>query len=61
MPKLITDEMLNTYAVTGTYENIGDKMMERFDGLLDRVSLYLPYRTGFDDAAWTRLCKQFNG
>ncbi len=60
MPKLITDEMLDVYAVTGTYDNIGDKVRERFDGLLDRVSFYLPYHTGFDDAAWSKLCKQFN-
>jgi probable F420-dependent oxidoreductase len=60
MPKLITDEMLDTYAVTGTYENIGDKVRERFDGLLDRVAFYTPYRNAFDDRAWTRLCKQFN-
>jgi probable F420-dependent oxidoreductase len=33
MPKLITDEMLDVYAVTGTYENIADKVKERYDGL----------------------------
>jgi len=61
MPKLITDEMLDVYAVTGNYDNIGDKVRERFDGLLDRVSFYIPYKSSFDDATWARLCKQFNG
>ena len=61
MPKLITDEMLEVYAVTGTYENIGEKVRERFDGLLDRVNFYVPYKAAFDDAAWRRLCKQLNG
>jgi hypothetical protein len=61
MPKLITDEMLDVYAVTGTYDNIGEKVKERFDGLLDRVAFYIPYRAAFDDAAWSRLCKEFNG
>ena len=61
MPKLITDEMLDVYAVTGTYENIGDKIQERFDGLLDRVAFYVPYKAAFDDATWRRLCKQLNG
>src|SRR5271156_750826 len=56
MPKLITDEMLDVYAVTGTYENIGDKIRERFDGLLDRVAFYIPYKAAFDDATWLRLC-----
>jgi probable F420-dependent oxidoreductase len=61
MPKLITDEMLDVYAVTGTYENIGEKVRERFDGLLDRVSFYIPYKAAFDDAVWRRLCREFNG
>lgn len=61
MPKLITDEMLEVYAVTGTYENIGEKVRERFDGLLDRVNFYVPYKAAFDDATWRRLCKQLNG
>jgi probable F420-dependent oxidoreductase len=61
MPKLITDEMLAVYAVTGTYDNIAEKMQERFDGLLDRVALYVPYKAAFDDVVWTQLCKQFNG
>jgi probable F420-dependent oxidoreductase len=60
MPKLITDEMLDVYAVTGTYENIGEKVLERFDGLLDRVNFYVPYKAAFDDAIWRRLCKQMN-
>lgn len=61
MPKLITDEMLEVYAVTGTYENIGERVRERFDGLLDRMNFYVPYKASFDDAIWRRLCKQLNG
>jgi probable F420-dependent oxidoreductase len=61
MPALISDEMLEVYAVTGTYDNIADKVKERFDGLLDRVAFYIPYKAAFDDTVWARLCKQFNG
>jgi len=60
MPKLITDEMLDVYAVTGTYDNIADKVKERYEGLLDRVAFYVPYKATFDDAIWRKLCKQFN-
>jgi probable F420-dependent oxidoreductase len=60
MPKLITDEMLEVYAVSATYDNIAEKMEERFEGLLDRVAFYLPYKAAFDDAIWSKLCKQFN-
>jgi probable F420-dependent oxidoreductase len=61
MSKLISDEMLEVYAVTGTYDNIAEKMQERFGGLLDRVAFYVPYKAAFDDAVWSRLCKQMNG
>ncbi|PYO17080.1 MAG: LLM class F420-dependent oxidoreductase, partial [Candidatus Rokuibacteriota bacterium] len=34
MANLITDEMVDTFAVTGTYETIGRKIQERYAGLL---------------------------
>lgn len=41
MSALITDEMLDTFAVAGTLEQIGGKLRERYAGaLLDRTSLY---------------------
>jgi probable F420-dependent oxidoreductase len=61
MAKEITDEMLDLYSVTGNYEDIGDKVKKRYEGLLDRVAFYIPYRAGIDDADWRRLAKQFNG
>jgi probable F420-dependent oxidoreductase len=61
MAKEITDEMLDVYAVAGTWDDIADKVKARYDGLLDRVAFYIPYRAGVDDAEWRRLAKQFNG
>ena len=60
MGKEITDEMLDTYAVVGTYDDIADKVMRRYDGLLDRVGFYIPYRAGLDDAEWRKLTRRFN-
>jgi len=60
MADLITDEMLNTYAVVGTYETIGARLRERYDGLLDRTALYQPYQPGLDDPRLPRLVKEFN-
>ena len=60
MAKEITDEMLDTYSVVGTYEDIADKVMRRYDGLLDRVGFYIPYRAGLDDAEWRKLTRRFN-
>jgi len=61
MSQEITDEMLDTYAVVGTYDDIADKVMARYDGLLDRVGFYIPYRAGLDDAEWRKLTRRFNG
>ncbi|MFZ0890709.1 MAG: TIGR03617 family F420-dependent LLM class oxidoreductase [Candidatus Binataceae bacterium] len=61
MANEITDEMLDVYAVAGTFDEIGAKVKARYEGLLDRVGFYIPYRAGVDDAEWRRLTKQFNG
>lgn len=42
MPGLVTDEMVNTFAAVGTYEEIGDKILERFGGFATSVALPLP-------------------
>ena len=60
MADLITDEMVDTYAVTGTYGDIGRKLKERYAGLLDRTALYQPYQPGIDDPRLPRLVKEFN-
>jgi probable F420-dependent oxidoreductase len=60
MADLITDEMVDTYAVTGTYADIGRKIKERYTGLLDRTALYQPYQPGIDDPRLPRFVKEFN-
>jgi len=60
MTKLITDEMLETFAVSGTYEDIGKKLHERYAGLLDRISLYQPYEEAIDDPRQVALVRQFS-
>ena len=40
---------------------IADKVMARYEGLLDRVGFYIPYRVGLDDAEWRKLTRRFNG
>jgi probable F420-dependent oxidoreductase len=61
MADLITDEMVDTFAVTGSYADIGGKLRERYAGLLDRTALYQPYQPGLDDPRLPRLIKEFNG
>jgi probable F420-dependent oxidoreductase len=55
MPSLITDEMLSTFAVVASEENLAEQLLKRYAGLADRLSLYLPYTPGSRDAFWRRL------
>jgi len=59
MARLITDEILDAIAVSGTCESIGNKLRERYAGLLDRVTLYQPYATLVDESRLAALVRQF--
>ncbi len=52
MPALVTDEMLSAYAVVATPEELGTAVKERYEGLIDRVALYIPFVPGERDAFW---------
>ena len=60
MADLITDEMVDTFAVTGTYANIASRIKARYEGLLDSTALYQPYQPGLDDPRLPRMVKDFN-
>jgi hypothetical protein len=34
--------MLDAFAVTGTPDEVGDKLLARFGDIVDRISLYAP-------------------
>lgn len=61
MADLITDEMLDAYAVSGSYSDIAEKLKDRYKGLLDRVALYRHAQPSLDDPRWPALVKAFNG
>ncbi len=61
MASLITDEMVDTYAVTGTWDTIAARVQERYAGLLDRTAFYQPHQPGLDDPRLPRVVKEFNG
>ncbi len=57
MPSLITDEMLETFAVTGDPASLPARLADRYRGLADHLSLYLPFIPGERDAFWSELVK----
>jgi probable F420-dependent oxidoreductase len=52
MPALVTDEMLAAFAVEAAPNELGSALKERYEGLIDRVSLYLPFVPGERDEFW---------
>lgn len=60
MPRLIAAEMLGTFAVEGTWADVGEKLRERYAGLADRVSLYRPF-TGDRLDDWRRAAEAAQG
>lgn len=60
MPMLITDAMLEHFAVTGSYDEIAQQAKARYEGLLDRVTFYVPFRPGMDEDRWRSIIRIFH-
>src|SRR5438132_887324 len=55
MASLITDEMLEVYAVEGTYDEVPELLKKKYGGVIDRLGFYTAVRPGADDEMWRRL------
>src|SRR5689334_3644058 len=53
MGELIDDEMLRTFAVVASPEEVGAELRRRYAGVVDRCSFYAPYRS--DPERWARV------
>jgi probable F420-dependent oxidoreductase len=51
----IDDEMLNTFAVVCEPAALSKMLIERYEGLVDRLTLYIPYVPGQRDEEWNEL------
>jgi probable F420-dependent oxidoreductase len=55
MPAQIDDEMLRTFAVVADRGELAAALRDRYHGLADRLTLYLPFRPGERDPFWKDL------
>ncbi|MFQ5479041.1 MAG: TIGR03617 family F420-dependent LLM class oxidoreductase [Candidatus Binatia bacterium] len=55
MVDLIPDDMVAEMAVIGKRHEIGVLLSDKYEGVLDRISLYLPFLPGTDDDWWQGL------
>lgn len=60
MPGLIDDEMLATFAVVTDEGNLSAALKEKYNGLADRIALYLPFMPGERDSFWKSLVKDWH-
>ena len=57
MGDLITDEILETFAIVADLDDVAARVKERFGGLIDRFSFYTPYKVEPD--RWRQLLAGF--
>jgi len=57
MPKLITDEMLEEFAIVGTYDTLAEQLRRRCGGVFDTVLLDLPSELRADHDRVTEIVR----
>ena len=59
MSVLITDEMLAFFATEAHPEGLAEALKERYHGLADRLTIYIPFSLGDHDDLWEAIRKGF--
>jgi probable F420-dependent oxidoreductase len=54
----ITEEMLEAFATVAPREELAEALKDRYTGLADRLTLYLPFIPGDRDPFWQALVRQ---
>jgi probable F420-dependent oxidoreductase len=52
MPLLISDAMLDAFALRGSWAELPAQVLEKYEGVLDRVSYYFPVLPGEHEDGW---------
>ena len=59
MPGLVSDEMLDRFALRGSWTELPAMLRQKYEGLLDRVSYYFPLVPGENEAGWRATASAF--
>ncbi|MEM7404947.1 MAG: TIGR03617 family F420-dependent LLM class oxidoreductase [Pseudomonadota bacterium] len=59
MQKLVPDRLVEEVAVVAAPTELPVKLRQRYEGVLDRVSLYFPLAADADDAEWHQFVQSF--
>ena len=60
MPMLITDEMLSEFCLITEEQKLADELKKRYEGIADRLALYVPFVAGERDEWWRKLAIDFS-
>jgi len=55
MPMLINDEMLNEFCLVTEEDKLASELKKRYEGIADRLTLYIPFVPGERDEWWKKL------
>ncbi|MEQ9639104.1 MAG: TIGR03617 family F420-dependent LLM class oxidoreductase [Alphaproteobacteria bacterium] len=60
MPAMISDDILHTYATVGTYDQIGQRLAERYGGLIQRIEFSIACNSEADKERMRDLVRQIH-
>jgi probable F420-dependent oxidoreductase len=60
MPGLIDDQILSAFAVRSPAGDLPSALKEKYQGIADRLGLYIPFVPGAQDELWQRLVKELS-
>jgi probable F420-dependent oxidoreductase len=60
MPGLVSDEMLDVFATSASLDELPEALLNRYQGLADRLTLYFPFVPGERDSFWQNLIKSWS-
>ena len=55
MPEIISDDMLDEFATIASQDDLAETLMNRYQGIADRLTIYTPYVPGERDSFWNDL------
>jgi probable F420-dependent oxidoreductase len=59
MPGLIDDTIVEHFATVAEPDDLADALFERYQGIANRITVYVPFAPGERDKFWRQLCKGF--
>ena len=55
MPMLVSDEILNEFCLVADEKHLAGELKKRYEGIADRLALYIPFLPGERDEWWKKL------